>query len=128
MYQENMATMRLEINGSLSSSKLTKHIKARYFFIKDKVDSVEIEIEHCPTEIIWADFLNKPKGVRPFRLDCSCLMNVPVDYNNYMGLLKTHPDILPESDRILANSRCMRKPVRHRSLLGDNAIADSQLA
>ena len=39
MYQDNMKTMRLEINGSLSSSKHTKHIKFRYFFIKDKVDS-----------------------------------------------------------------------------------------
>ena len=41
-----MATMRLEINGILSSSKRTKHIKARYFFIKDKVDLGGVEIEH----------------------------------------------------------------------------------
>ena len=34
MYQDNMATMRLEINGSLSSSKRTKHIKAIYFSSK----------------------------------------------------------------------------------------------
>ena len=44
MYQDNMATMRLEINGTLSSSKRTKYIKARYFFIKDKLDSGEVEI------------------------------------------------------------------------------------
>ena len=39
MYQDNMATMRLEINVTLSRSKRTKQIKARYSFIKDKVDS-----------------------------------------------------------------------------------------
>ena len=42
IHQDNMATMRLEINGSLSISKRTKHIKARYFFNKDKVDTGEI--------------------------------------------------------------------------------------
>ena len=42
MYQYNMGTMRLEINGTLSSSKRTNHIKARYFFIKDKLDSGEV--------------------------------------------------------------------------------------
>ena len=44
MYQDNMETMRLEINGSLSSSKLTKNIVTIYFFIKDTVDAGEIEI------------------------------------------------------------------------------------
>ena len=63
--------MRLEINGSLSSSKQTKHIKARYFFIKDNVDTREIEIEHCPTEMMWADVLDKPKGGRHFCMDRS---------------------------------------------------------
>ena len=38
MYQDNVVTMCLAINCTLSSSKRTKHIKARYFFIKDKVD------------------------------------------------------------------------------------------
>ena len=42
MYQDNMATMRLEINGSLSSSKRTKHIKDKCFFIKYKVECGEI--------------------------------------------------------------------------------------
>ena len=95
MYQDNMATMRLEINGILFSSKRTKHIKSQYFFIKDKVDTGEIGIEHCPTEMMRTDVLNKPKGGRPFRLNRSYPMNVPVDYDNDMELLKTHPDLLP---------------------------------
>ena len=86
-----MATMRLKVNGTLSSSKRTKHIKARYFFIKDKVVLGEVDIEHCPTEIMGADVLNKPKGGQHFCLDRSYLMNVDVDYNNDLELLKTHP-------------------------------------
>jgi hypothetical protein len=33
LFQDNQSTMRLEVNGSFSSSKRTKHIKCRYFFI-----------------------------------------------------------------------------------------------
>ena len=92
------------------------------------MDSGEIEIEHCPTKIMLKDVLSKPKRGRPFRLDCRYLMNVSVDYCNDMELLKTHPDLLPEADHILANSRHMSAPVLHRSVLGDNAIAYFQLA
>ena len=74
-----MATMRLYINGTLSSYKRTEQIKARYFFIKDKVDSGEVEIEHCPTKTMYTEVLKKPNGGRPFHLDRSYLMNVAVD-------------------------------------------------
>ena len=33
MFQDNMATTRLESNGSFDISRKTKHTKARYFFI-----------------------------------------------------------------------------------------------
>ena len=104
MYQDNISIVRLEINGILYSSKCTNNIKAIFFFIKDKVDTRQIEIEHFPNEIMWADVHNKTKGGRPFRLGGSYLMNVPVDYDNDVGILKTYPDLLPEADRILANS------------------------
>ena len=35
--------------------KRTKHIKVKYFLIKDKVDQEEITIKHCPTEQMWTD-------------------------------------------------------------------------
>ena len=37
-FQYNMSKMHLELNVSLSSYKITKHIKVRYFFIKDKIE------------------------------------------------------------------------------------------
>ena len=52
--------MTLEKNGNASSSKQTKHIKVRYFFIKDKIDSKEVSVKYCPTEDMWADILTKP--------------------------------------------------------------------
>jgi hypothetical protein len=96
IFQDNQATMRLEINGVRSSSKRTKHIKAKYFFIKDKVDTGEVELQYCPTQQMWSDVLNKPKQGNPYRVDRSHLMNVPVDYDDEQERKRTHPALLPQ--------------------------------
>jgi hypothetical protein len=50
LLQDNMSAMLLEKNGRASSSKRTKHMDIRYFFIKDRIASGDITLEHCPTE------------------------------------------------------------------------------
>lgn len=59
IYQDNKSSITLEQNGRASSSKRIKHIKVRYFFIKDVVEHGEASIEHCPTKQMWADVLTK---------------------------------------------------------------------
>jgi hypothetical protein len=70
--QDNLRTMLLEKEGKQSSSKRTKHIRARYFFIKDRVANNDISIRHCPTGEMLADHFTKPlQGslFRKFRAD-----------------------------------------------------------
>ena len=38
LHQDNISTQLLMKNGRFLSGKKTKHIKAKFFFIKDKVD------------------------------------------------------------------------------------------
>ena len=38
LYQDNKSAILLEVNGKLSSSKKTKHIKMKFFFIKDQAE------------------------------------------------------------------------------------------
>jgi hypothetical protein len=45
VYQDNMSALSLEMNGLELSSKRTKHIKAKYFLIKDYYDSGEIDLD-----------------------------------------------------------------------------------
>jgi hypothetical protein len=61
LYQDNMSAMLLKTNIRASSSKHTKHIKVKYFFIKDKVDQGEVTIKHYPTGQMWTDINTKPK-------------------------------------------------------------------
>ena len=50
LYQNNQASIRLEINGPASSSKCTKYIKHKYFLIADNVARGDTEIRHKPTD------------------------------------------------------------------------------
>ena len=67
MFQDNISAQMLEINGRLSSSKKTKHIKAKFFFIKDRIDDGEIKVVDCPTEKMWEDIETKPLQGKLFR-------------------------------------------------------------
>ena len=60
MYQENQSAIILENNGRASSSKRTKHLNIRYFFITDRIKKGDLHIEYCPTDNMVADFFTKP--------------------------------------------------------------------
>jgi hypothetical protein len=59
-YQDYMSTFLLAKNGRVLSSKRTKHIKAKFFFIKHYHHSGKIDLQYCPTDNMWADILTKP--------------------------------------------------------------------
>ena len=88
VYQDNMSTLSLAKNGYVSSSKRTKHIKAKYFFIRHFHKTGELDLQYCPTEQMWADVLTKPLQGAKFRLMRAFLMNCPIDYYD-------DPDLTP---------------------------------
>ena len=49
VYQDNKSTILLAVNGRFSSSKRTKHIRARYFLVKDLIARGEMEVRHDST-------------------------------------------------------------------------------
>jgi hypothetical protein len=86
VFQDNMSSLSLEKNGRVSSSKRTKHIKAKYFLIKDYYESGEIDLRYCPTDVMWADVLTKPLQGQKFRDMRAFLQNCPRDYDDDVEL------------------------------------------
>jgi hypothetical protein len=80
LHQDNQSCILLAKNGRQSSSKRTKHLHLRYFFVKDKVDSGDIVIRYCPTENMRADFFTKPLQGSPFRVHRDFIMNIDPAY------------------------------------------------
>jgi hypothetical protein len=60
LFQYNKISTLLEKNGKASSSKRTKHINIRYFFITDRVEKGELSVVWCPTGDMIGYFATKP--------------------------------------------------------------------
>jgi hypothetical protein len=82
LYQDNISLILLKTNGQASGSKCTKHIKVKYYFIKDKVGQGEITIEHCPTNQMWTYINTKPKQGLVFCMFRGHVMGIPKDYRD----------------------------------------------
>jgi hypothetical protein len=101
LYQDNISTQLLIKNGKLLSGKKTKHIKVKFFFIKDRFDDGEIKVIDCPMEEMWADILTKPLQGMTFMTMRAVLMNCSVIYKDAEEMItikkatKTNANRLP---------------------------------
>ena len=121
MHQDNQSFMRLQINGAISSSGRTKHIKAGYYYITDKIEYGDFEVKYCPTDEMWVDMLTKPKQGNPFKKYRSLLQNVHINYDDEDERKRSHPEIIPhhETHKKENMENQQAKPVvHHRSVLG----------
>ena len=60
VHQDNQSTIKMIKNGKESSTKRTRHIEIRYFYITDKIQNGELRVKYCPTDDMIADFMSKP--------------------------------------------------------------------
>ena len=65
--QDNTSTIQLARNGKRSSTKRTRHIAIRYFYVTSKVKDGTVVITYCPTKEMVSDFLTKPLQGSLFR-------------------------------------------------------------
>jgi hypothetical protein len=110
VFQDNQSSILLERNGKASSSKRTKHINVRYFFITDRISKGEIRVEWCPTKDMVADFMTKPLQGSIFTKFRDLIMG---------SLSKEEAKKLVTRDIVKENDRkdLAQKDLRHRSVL-----------
>ena len=58
-----------------STSDRTRHINVRYFWIKDRIDTGELELKYLATKDMIADILTKPLQGELFRKLRALLLN-----------------------------------------------------
>jgi hypothetical protein len=94
LFQDNTSAILLETNGRKSSTKRTRHMNIRYFYIKDHVDSNIVKIEYCNTDDMLADFFTKPLQGLKFKQMRDHIMNL--DPNNKYH--SSHRSVLDEDE------------------------------
>ena len=67
LMQDNMSTIKLAEKGK-STSDRTRHIKIRYYFVNQFLESGEMKIRYCPTDEMVADILTKPLQGEKFKI------------------------------------------------------------
>ena len=77
IYQDNQSSILLENNGQQSSTKRTRHLDIRYFFVTDRVRARQLRIEYCPTGDMWADIHTKPLQGASFFKFRKLILNLP---------------------------------------------------
>ena len=90
------------------------------------MDSGEVTVEHRGTKEMWSDILTKPKQGIGMRQDRANLMNCPIDYDDEVERMKTHPKMLrvegpvdPSKVAGTVNAETNKLTVDRRSVLAD---------
>jgi hypothetical protein len=115
LYQDNLSSILLEKNGRSSSTKRTRHMEIRYFFIKDKVDTKEISIEYCPTNNMIADFFTKPLQGVLFKRLRDHIMNID-PHDKYHSDHRSVLDELDDSETCMIVNSAGSDGSGHKSL------------
>ena len=68
LFQDIESEIKMQNNGRDSCTWNSRHINIRHFFVKDKVDKEEIEVQFCPTYWMIADYFTKPLQRNLFKL------------------------------------------------------------
>ena len=92
VYQDNQSTIRMAKNGRNSCTGNSRHIDIRYFFVKDRVDKGELEIQYCPTYMMLADYFTKSLQGKAFRV----YRDVVMGYKHISSLKELTPSRIKE--------------------------------
>jgi len=116
-----MSALSLEKNGQMSSSRRTKHIKAKYFLIKDYYNAGEVYLRYCPTGEMWADVLTKPLQGQLFRDMRAFLQNCSRDYDDDLERQedeRAHHMIKQQVTTVTSSRECVDEQSQSRLSLG----------
>jgi len=119
-YQDNRSTILLAENGSTSSSKCTRHLDVRYYFVTDKIKNGEVKIEYCPPKYMLGDFFTKPLQGGAFVRMRDKILNLPRTVTDTV-----HRSVL-QTDKIMKSKEAGNKIVTRES--GANNVANVKWA
>jgi len=74
VWQDNQSTIQVAINGAGHKGR-TKHIDVRYYYITERINDKDIQLQWLPTGDMVADIFTKPLGGARFAKLRALLLN-----------------------------------------------------
>eukprot|EP00804_Cyclotella_cryptica_P018945 CCRYP_006453-RA/>CCRYP_006453-RA protein AED:0.59 eAED:0.59 QI:0/0/0/1/0/0/2/0/207 len=100
---------------ALVKFETNKTHKTRYFFVKDRIEQGELEVQHMPTDKMWSNILTKPKQGKTFREMRGMLINVPEEYDDEVERRHTPSYLLPTDEPVENHPNKMTHPTNSMS-------------
>ncbi len=76
VYQENQSAILLKRYGNQSSSKCTRYMNIRYFFITDRIKQRQMMVGYCLASEMIGDYFTKPLQGALFCKFQAIIMNI----------------------------------------------------
>jgi hypothetical protein len=118
--QDNQSSILVEKNGRGSSSKQTRHINIKYFFVADHVAAGEVKIQYCPIGDMLADFFTKPLQGSIFRKFRDFILNVQGDPDSTTHL--DHRSVLRNHTKLSTSESDGSEPLKLQSIIKPETI------
>ena len=122
VYQDNKSAILMEKNGKASSSKRTKHINIRYYFVTDRIQKKDLTVEWCPTGDMIGDCMMKPNQGALFTKFRDQLMGVVPAKGPGPGNIKKDTQKDQKDQIVFTNQRLVQRAtggkLDHSSVLG----------
>ena len=112
-YQDKQITMKFEKNGRNSCGKQLRHINIRYFRIKDRLNKERIEVVHCPTHIMVANFFTKPLQGALFKKLRDIIMGITYS-DSLQAVAKKKLTLPPVQERVGNNRKQLKVEGKNR--------------
>lgn len=77
--QDNTSAIKLENNGKRSSTKRTRHINIRYFFVSGEIKNGNVQVIYCPTKETVADYFTKGLQGHLFRTHRNAILGITAE-------------------------------------------------
>ena len=85
LQQDNTSSIKLEEYGKRTSTKRTRHINIRYFYVTAKIKSGDMVVVYHPTQKMVRDFLTKPLNGSLFKKHRNAIMRLDEEAIEYYG-------------------------------------------
>ena len=76
VFQDNQSAILLENNGRASAGKRSRHMNIKLFYVTDKANNKELEIQYCPTDDMVGDYFTKALQGRKLNKFRQVIMNL----------------------------------------------------
>ena len=94
-------------DGKMSCSSKSRHVNIKYFWVTDSIQDENMEVEHCPTDLMVAEYFTKPLQGTKFNIFCRIIMDwdhtSTLDIHNYLRNVSSIKERVGNTDNMTKN-------------------------